>query len=51
MAHADLLSGHCVNYKQLNLVTVFGEPMPCPEDIYIAMRGKRYRSKMHLSKG
>ena len=42
----------CVNYKKLNAVTIFdGEPMPCPDDIYIQMRGKEYRSKIDLSKG
>ena len=42
----------CVNYKKLNSVTIFdGEPMPCPEDIYISMRGKNYRSKLDLTKG
>ena len=42
----------CVNYKKLNQVTVFdGEPMPCPEDVYIELRGKNYRSKMDLTKG
>ena len=42
----------CVNYKKLNQVTVFdGEPMPCPEDVYIALRGKHYRTKMDLTKG
>ena len=25
--------------------------MPCPDDIYIQMRGKEYRSKIDLSKG
>ena len=42
----------CVNYKKLNSVTVFdGEPMPNPEDVYIKMRGKQYRSKLDLTKG
>ena len=42
----------CVNYKKLNAVTVFdGEPMPNPDDIYIGMRGKKYRSKIDLAKG
>ena len=42
----------CVNYKKLNSVTIFdGEPMLCPEDIYISMRGKNYRSKLDLTKG
>ena len=42
----------CVNYKKLNSITVFdGEPMPCPEDIYIQMRGKPYRSKLDMTKG
>jgi len=42
----------CVNYKKLNAVTVFdGEPMPSPEDIYIKMRGKLFRSKIDLAKG
>ena len=44
----------CVNYKKLNSLTIFdGEPgpMPCPEDIYISMKGKNYRSKLDLTKG
>ena len=42
----------CVNYKKLNQVTIFdGEPMPCPEDVYIELRGKKYRTKMDLTKG
>ena len=42
----------CVNYKKLNSVTIFdGELRPCPEDIYISMRGKNYRSKLDLTKG
>ena len=42
----------CVNYKKLNQVTVFdGEPMPCPEDIYVELRGKKYRTKMDVTKG
>ena len=42
----------CVNYKKLNSVTVFdGEPMPNPDDVYIQMRGKLYRSKLDLTKG
>jgi hypothetical protein len=42
----------CINYKKLNQVTVFdGEPMPCPEDVYVALRGKKYRTKMDLTKG
>ena len=42
----------CVNYKALNACTVFdGEPMPDPEDVFIKLRGKRYKSKMDLSKG
>ena len=42
----------CVGYMKLNSVTVFdGEPMPNAEDIYIKMRGKKYRSKFDLTKG
>lgn len=42
----------CVNYKKLNTVTIFdGEPMPCPDDVYIELRGKKYRTKMDLTKG
>ena len=41
----------CVNYKKLNQVTIFdGEPMPCPEDVYVARKGKKYRTKMDLTK-
>ena len=48
----DATNRFCVNYKKLNSQTVFdGEPMPNPEDIFIAMRGKKYKSKMDLSKG
>ena len=40
----------CVNYKKLNAVTIFdGEPMPNPDDIYVKMRGKTYRSKLDMS--
>ena len=42
----------CTNYQKLNAVTVFdGEPMPNPDDIFLKMRGKKYRSKVDLSKG
>ena len=42
----------CVNYKKLNQMTVFdGEPMPCPDDVYLELRGKKYRTKMDLTKG
>ena len=42
----------CINYKKLNKVTVFdGEPMPAPDDVYIELRGKKYRTKMDLTKG
>ncbi len=42
----------CVSYKKLNAVTVFdGEPMPNPDDIYIKMRKKKFRSKIDLAKG
>ncbi len=42
----------CVNYTKLNSVTVFdGEPMPNPDEIYIKLRGKKYKSKLDLTKG
>lgn len=42
----------CINYRKLNSVTIFdGEPMPNPEDIFIRIRGKKYRSKVDLTKG
>jgi hypothetical protein len=42
----------CVNYMKLNLVTIFdSEPMPDPEEIYMKMKGKRFRTKLDMSKG
>ena len=42
----------CINFRALNSQTEFdGEPMPDPEDVYIAMQGSTYMSKMDLSKG
>jgi hypothetical protein len=42
----------CVNYKCLNQVTVFDpEPMPDAEEIFLKLRGKKYKSKIDLSRG
>jgi hypothetical protein len=42
----------CVNYQKLNSVTLFdGEPMPNPDDLYVRMRGKKFKSKLDLTKG
>lgn len=42
----------CVNYKQLNKVTVFDtEPMNRPEDIIARLQGKKYFSSFDFTKG
>lgn len=42
----------CVDFRKLNSITVFdSEPMPNPESIFAKMSGKKYVSKIDLSKG
>ena len=42
----------CINFQKLNDVTVFdGEPMPNADDIFIAIKGKKFLSKADLTKG
>lgn len=42
----------CIDYRRLNCATVFdAEPMPSPESIFSKMTGKKFVSKIDLSKG
>lgn len=42
----------CVDFRKLNNITVFdSEPMPNPESIFAKMSGKKFVSKIDLSKG
>ncbi|XP_061180784.1 uncharacterized protein LOC133189428 [Saccostrea echinata] len=42
----------CIDFRRLNSVTVFdAEPMPNTESIFSKMAGKKYVSKLDLSKG
>ena len=42
----------CIDFRKLNNITVFdAEPMPNPDSIFSKLTGKRYVTKIDLSKG